>query len=236
VSRTHARVTCDAEGRTTVTDLGSANGTFVNGRRITAPVRVLPGDVLQAGPLRLRLERVSSDKLDHLDRIIAFQGDADRDRLSGLLDAPYVLAGLPKLLAETPEPVSAVLIDVDRISALHASYGQEVADVVFQNVARLVAWHVPYPELCVRLNYGRLMAMLPHARIHNAFEIAAPLSGVIESHEWSTLVHRDQELRVTVTGAVAERLPGETAEALVMRLGIVLNQGRLEGGRNRIYR
>ena len=52
VSRTHARLD---PVRTTyiLTDLGSANGTFVNGVRITQPVRLRDGDLLQAGDTQL---------------------------------------------------------------------------------------------------------------------------------------------------------------------------------------
>lgn len=58
VSRRHAEVTVD-DGGVTVTDLGSANGTFVNDRRIVTgePVRVRPGDQLRfASTLVARVE------------------------------------------------------------------------------------------------------------------------------------------------------------------------------------
>lgn len=52
VSRNHARL--DPIRRTYIlTDLGSANGTFVNGVRITQPVRLRDGDLLQAGDTQL---------------------------------------------------------------------------------------------------------------------------------------------------------------------------------------
>ncbi|MBI3965264.1 MAG: FAD-dependent oxidoreductase [Chloroflexi bacterium] len=52
ISRQHARITV-ARGRATVVDLGAANGTFVNGRRVTDdPVAIGPGDVLAFGPVQ----------------------------------------------------------------------------------------------------------------------------------------------------------------------------------------
>jgi hypothetical protein len=50
VSRNHARI-CRQEERYVVEDLGSKNGTFVNGQRITGPVALVDGDVLQVTPL-----------------------------------------------------------------------------------------------------------------------------------------------------------------------------------------
>jgi DNA-binding winged helix-turn-helix (wHTH) protein len=57
VSRNHARVT--ASGRTvSVEDLGSKNGTFVQGVRIQEPTRLEPGDDVQIGPVKLILRIV----------------------------------------------------------------------------------------------------------------------------------------------------------------------------------
>ncbi|HEV2776749.1 MAG TPA: FHA domain-containing protein [Solirubrobacteraceae bacterium] len=53
ISRRHAMLTRDGD-RVIVTDLGSTNGTFVNGRWITQ-AEVLPGDKLQLGQLDLVL-------------------------------------------------------------------------------------------------------------------------------------------------------------------------------------
>lgn len=54
VSAHHALVLHTA-GRWTVDDLGSLNGTFVNGRRILDRVEVRPGDALGLGDVRFRL-------------------------------------------------------------------------------------------------------------------------------------------------------------------------------------
>jgi hypothetical protein len=52
VSRNHARLD-PIRSTYILTDLGSANGTFVNGVRITQPVRLRDGDLLQAGDTQL---------------------------------------------------------------------------------------------------------------------------------------------------------------------------------------
>ncbi len=61
VSRQHARLTYDlepsGEARFRVTDLGSCNGTFVNGEKVTASA-VHVGDVVRFGPVELQLEEI----------------------------------------------------------------------------------------------------------------------------------------------------------------------------------
>jgi hypothetical protein len=54
VSRRHAQVALH-DGAVVVTDLGSTNGTFLNGRRVTRAT-VRPGDELSIGTSRLRVE------------------------------------------------------------------------------------------------------------------------------------------------------------------------------------
>lgn len=62
VSRRHARITV-AHGAATIEDLGSTNGTHVNGARISAPAQLAPGDEFALGSEVLRLRRRSSSAL-----------------------------------------------------------------------------------------------------------------------------------------------------------------------------
>ena len=56
VSRRHAEIWRTAKG-VAIKDLGSTNGTLVNGHRITA-VSLSPRDEIQVGPMRFRIELV----------------------------------------------------------------------------------------------------------------------------------------------------------------------------------
>jgi len=55
VSRRHAYLQ-EIDGGVEVGDLGSSNGTFVNGRRIERPVTLAPGDALRIGASSMRIE------------------------------------------------------------------------------------------------------------------------------------------------------------------------------------
>jgi len=56
-SRDHAKVWREGPGRYSVADLGSTNGTLVNGVRITKRERLRAGDEIAIGRVALRLER-----------------------------------------------------------------------------------------------------------------------------------------------------------------------------------
>jgi pSer/pThr/pTyr-binding forkhead associated (FHA) protein len=50
VSRRHARIVVTGDA-TVLEDLGSKNGTFLHGERVTSPVRVTDGDEIHIGSL-----------------------------------------------------------------------------------------------------------------------------------------------------------------------------------------
>ena len=56
ISREHARVTRSGSGELLIEDLGSTNGTSVNGQRISAPTRLGPGDTVKVGTTTMTVE------------------------------------------------------------------------------------------------------------------------------------------------------------------------------------
>lgn len=60
VSRKHARIVLEA-GRAVIEDLGSGNGTFVNGKRIDGPTPLGDQDRIKLGPMLLRFEQPNGD-------------------------------------------------------------------------------------------------------------------------------------------------------------------------------
>jgi hypothetical protein len=58
ISRSHARVTIDSSGVCAIEDLGSTNGTFVNGLRVSAPHALSEGDTIELGRTTLVVQQV----------------------------------------------------------------------------------------------------------------------------------------------------------------------------------
>jgi EAL domain-containing protein (putative c-di-GMP-specific phosphodiesterase class I) len=68
VSRRHARIDRDNAGRLLLKDLGSTNGTFLNGRRLDAPTALEHGDVLHIGDQEFRLIEVETRQAPDLEQ------------------------------------------------------------------------------------------------------------------------------------------------------------------------
>jgi len=139
-SRRHAEVRRDG-GDFRVRDLGSSNGTFLNGARITDVV-LTDGDEIQVGATRLRFSAAAAGQRDTVvitetgtGRVestlapadVVLQADAPGmatvyaagRRFAGVLDLPDLLDRICAAVFEAvqPERATAVLLDGDEITA-----------------------------------------------------------------------------------------------------------------------
>ena len=100
VSRRHARVFRDG-GRSFVEDLGSGNGTFVNGKRVDRPTPLAGGDRVKIGPVLLRFDDESSGRGPGPGETRAFRldiasGEHDQATIAGVVanDSGFGLLGV----------------------------------------------------------------------------------------------------------------------------------------------
>jgi pSer/pThr/pTyr-binding forkhead associated (FHA) protein len=64
VSRNHARIVAE-RGQAILSDLGSTNGTYLNGELLDAPRRLRPGDCVQVGGVAFQVSTTSSAELPY---------------------------------------------------------------------------------------------------------------------------------------------------------------------------
>jgi predicted component of type VI protein secretion system len=94
VSRKHARLTFQG-GKYVIEDLGSTNGTFVNGQRLTGPVVLKPGDLVALGEqIVLVYEGLASD------------AGATMMSRGGPVRPPATAVGAPAVSVPPPQPAS----------------------------------------------------------------------------------------------------------------------------------
>jgi diguanylate cyclase (GGDEF)-like protein len=232
VSRRHARITA-TEGRTyLVEDLGSRNGTFVNGRPVTRETFTV-GDRLEVGSVPLRLDYTSEDDVEHLKRVVARLQARDRDPLTGLLTRAFIDEGLPALLedcATGARPVSAVFLDLDHFKSVNDRFGHAVGDDVLRQVGRLIAMSVRGHESCVRYGGEEIVLFLQDANADGAMIVADRLRQVVASHDWRAI---EERLLVTISCGIAQWTAGEPIREWLERADKALYQAKRDG-RNRV--
>ncbi len=106
VSRQHCRLVIE-KGLVTVEDLGSVNGTFLNGHKIQDSEVVRPGDTLEVGPVRFVVEYIlTPEALEKLQEM-----DGGVDMLEALADGEAAELDELPMLHELQEEESLPVLE-----------------------------------------------------------------------------------------------------------------------------
>jgi pSer/pThr/pTyr-binding forkhead associated (FHA) protein len=143
VSRRHCRLYLE-DGLVTVEDLGSVNGTFLNGRRIQKNEVVRPGDMLEVGPVTFSVEyEMAPEARDRLRR-----QEEPVDVLDALADGE--LAELDEVQPADDLPVLEEVEDfAGAVESALASQGEPIPDTAADELAPAdfsfdgTSWKIP---------------------------------------------------------------------------------------------
>jgi diguanylate cyclase (GGDEF)-like protein len=107
----------------------------------------------------------------------------DHDCVTGLLSRARLETSAADLFASAQlykAPISVVLVDVDKLSAINTSFGPEAGDAVLAHVAKLMLLNIqPGVDLAGRLAGATMMLVLPEADYAWASSFAERLRGTL---------------------------------------------------------
>ena len=106
ISRSHARISLDRSGFCAIEDLGSTNGTFVNGLRVTGPQTLSVGDTIEVGGTTLVVRELPIPATERSLKAVPPQPTVTPPAETGGGD-PVREPGDPARVAGAPGPSSA---------------------------------------------------------------------------------------------------------------------------------
>jgi len=115
-SRTHARVYVESDGGLAIEDLGSTNGTFVGGYRITGPRLLSPGDTIRMGTTTLEVEAAQVTPPPWVAVTPEKEG-AGEEKEAAEEPEPELVAPESAARGGVPRPLVAVLVGVLLLAA-----------------------------------------------------------------------------------------------------------------------
>lgn len=216
--------------RCVVEDLGSTNGTYLNGRRLAAPSVLADGDRIQLGR-----STVVGVRFHQPDEVVAIQRMYD----SGIVDA---LTGVynrrhfdQRLVAEIAfakrhgSRVSLLLLDVDHFKRVNDVHGHPAGDAVLRAVGQLLRRQVRTEDIACRYG-GEEFGIVARgidapATLAFAERLRSAIAGLAIHVE-------DALLNITVSIGVAvspEQPDVASPEALVMAADRALYQAKASG-------
>jgi len=161
ISRAHARVTYGPDAYV-LEDLGSTNGTFHRGQRITRS-RLASGDRFQLGPnVVLRFAVTDQLERDLLTRLVE---SSTRDALTGAFNRAFFQERLEAEIsyaARHGTKVAILVIDIDHFKAVNDTHGHAAGDAVLRAVAREIGRTLRVEDVLARYG-GEEFAILARA-------------------------------------------------------------------------
>jgi len=152
VSRRHTRVSCRSDGKYFVEDLGSTNGTFLHGQRVTTR-QLENGDRIQLGPNIILRFAITDDAEEELQRRL--YESSTRDALTRTYNRKYLTERLTAEVAYSRRhrvKLAVLLLDLDDFKAINDGYGHLAGDMVLRLVAAQMQRLIRVEDLLAR--YG----------------------------------------------------------------------------------
>lgn len=237
LSRRHARIAVDDDGGHIV-DLGSRNGTWVNGRRtpVDTPWPLSNGDRIQVGRtllLWLWGSRVQQDYHRAMRDLVdsdPLTGCASRRRFESEALLELRRAG------RYARPVACILFDLDGFKQINDSYGHAAGDLVLRAQAELCRSLVRTEQLVARLGGDEFAVLCPEATNEAAAHLADRLRAAVANN---VVPWNDSLLRVTGSFGVAvfDRTSPASGggAALVLEAGADTVAGLVDAADARMY-
>jgi two-component system cell cycle response regulator len=234
ISRKHARIQRADEGRHVLQDLGSANGIFVNGRRVER-VDLVDGDRVQIGPtVVLRFGVVTADEETLARRL--YEGST-RDGMTQLYNRKYASERLVAEVAYAHRHgsfLSLIVSDIDHFKRVNDTFGHLAGDVVLRVVAAQMQKAIRAEDVLARYGGEEFVVIVRGIEQKNVYVLADRIRRSVErlSIPWEA-----RTLKITMSLGVASLEvcgPNATADELVAFADARLYRAK-DGGRNRVF-
>ncbi len=231
ISRRHFTISVD-DSDVTLTDLVSANGTYLNNEKVTAPLILKRGDMIKIGSVALKFlpkgdpERLTYDKLLE---------EAHTDGLTKCYNKAYFNNALElevKKSKVTGKPLTLIIFDLDHFKKLNDNYGHDAGDYVLKEKSHIIRDHgIRQGDIFARYGGEEFCILLPNTNLKQGFEIAERLRKLVEKHEF---IYDGKRLPVTASVGIADYRQGvNTGTDLFKRADKAVYLSK-DGGRNQV--
>jgi diguanylate cyclase (GGDEF)-like protein len=240
VSRRHARLELFWDPahklqKVMVRDLGSTNGTTVNGEPVDR-AELREGDKIRLGDTVLKF--VLHDDLDarfhrEIRARIAY------DQLTGLLTKESLCLAMEQEIRRCLKfklPLAVIMMDLDLFKAVNDRFGHLMGSFVLSQVGILLREGFRTTDVSARYGGEEFLAYLSEATAAEARRAAERIRLAVEEHPFTRVDENGKAttVRITLSGGIAElRRNGDTLESLIAAADAALYRAK-DSGRNRI--
>jgi diguanylate cyclase (GGDEF)-like protein len=234
VSRRHCSIQPKGKGAMLV-DLGSANGTFVEGERIREKL-LESDDRFQIGTSTMLKFAIADENEANMQRKLA---DASlREPLTGLYSRRHFqerFAAEVAVAHRHDRPLSLLMIDVDYFKRVNDRFGHLAGDEVLKTVARALSQGIRIEDVLARFGGEEFVVLAREAAADAAMAVAERLRQLVEVAQtvWESGHDVPVGITVTVSICVAQLGPEETERDLFEHADQAMYRAK-KNGRNQV--
>ncbi|MCA2981570.1 MAG: GGDEF domain-containing protein [Myxococcaceae bacterium] len=232
ISRRHCKIVQAPNGHYQLVDLGSTNGTYLNGIKINVAT-LQDGDKIQIGATSV-LKFSIQDQLEEQYQRSIYES-ATRDGLTRIFNKKYFLDTLRKEFAYCLRhrvPLSLVMFDIDFFKKINDTYGHPAGDYVLQKVAAKVGETVRQEDLFARYGGEEFALMLRESASEKSIRCAERCRQAVDGAEFT---FNGTPIKVSISLGVATLFDSDFTqpEELISAADKYLYRAK-RGGRNRV--
>jgi diguanylate cyclase (GGDEF)-like protein len=233
LSRKHARF-FTLLGAYYVQDLQSTNGTFVDGARITQPVKLEDGNRIQLGlSTVLRFSLTDKTVVEEAKRLYEA---AVRDALTGAYNRQFLDERLKSEWAFAKRHgsrLSVIFVDADHFKKVNDTHGHAGGDAVLRALGAVLMRRLRTEDVVARYGGEEFVLLVRGVSQQSAATLAERIRADVQALD---IEHEGKRIPVTVSVGVATHgaeCESESVEALLARADAALYKAK-ETGRNRV--
>ena len=231
VSRKHVRIEPTAEGFF-VTDLQSTNGTFVNDQQLGSSRLLQDGDYLRVGNCIYRYLAGGNIEAEYHEEIYRL---TILDGLTQIHNRRYMIEFLEREAVRSQrhdQPLSVLILDIDRFKLLNDTYGHLCGDFVLRELAHRVREIVRKEDLFARYGGEEFALLLVETPLDEAAAVAERVRDLIARTPFR-FESNALSLTVSIGVATTSGEPGLSPADLLKAADANLYAAK-RGGRNRV--
>ena len=196
VSQRHARVVMTTAGAVFVEDLGSTNGTYVNGEKVVRHA-LWDGDKVHIGPRHMLKFCYQVDA--EPEAAVSGEADANRDALTGVYARQYLLMRIDRDFIKAKmrhQDLALLMFDVDSFEEIKETHGAGAGDMVLREVAKVVSSVLRREDIFARYENHTFAVRLRNLTEAEVVVLAQRIGRVVKYHPF---LHEGKNIRVTVS-------------------------------------
>ncbi|MFG0288450.1 MAG: GGDEF domain-containing protein [Rhodopirellula sp. JB044] len=187
VSRRHVELVPTGNGYS-LRDLGSTNGTLLNGTPIDGEQLLRSNDIISIGSFIFKYLSAGSVESQYYETVYL---SLTRDALTGTMNKRYLLESMQREMARSlrrSQPLAVVMMDIDFFKSVNDTHGHLVGDEVLREFGTRLLDVCREDDLLARYGGEEFSLLLASTDRDEALEIAERCRAVIADEPFDTAV------------------------------------------------